>query len=103
MSAPYLRRLGPEGSPALPCPPGAVAEPAGTWGGQPMEVVYEPARHDVVFLRGAVPDSVANGLRATGWQHWLSHSDDQMWVRDRAVLARRRTLHPRPAAAPRIA
>jgi hypothetical protein len=100
---PYLRRLAPEGAPPQPCPRGAVAEPAGSWGGQPMEVVYEPAGHDVVFLRGAVSATVADGLRATGWQHWLSHGDDQMWVRDRARLARRRSLQVRPAAVPHIA
>jgi hypothetical protein len=68
-----------------------------------MKVVYQPARHDVVFLRGSMSADVADGLRATGWQHWLSHGDDQMWVRDRAELVRSRARYARPAAAPRIA
>jgi hypothetical protein len=69
-----------------------------------MEVVYAPARHDVVFLRGGVSPEVADGLRATGWEHQLSDGADQMWVRDRAGLAQRRAARDRSTPAlPRIA
>jgi hypothetical protein len=101
---PYLRPAPPEGTPSALCPPGARAEAAGMWGGRPMEVVYQPAHHDVAFLRGAVPAAVTDGLRATGWEHWLSHGPDQMWVRDRVALTKRRALRDRSTpAVPRIA
>ncbi len=51
MRAPYLRPAGPEGTPPAPCPPGHQAEAAGLWHGRAMEVVYDPRRHDVAFLR----------------------------------------------------
>lgn len=55
-----------------------------------MEVVYDPSRHDVAFFRGGVSVDVAQGLRGTGWEHRLTDGVNQMWVRDRAALARRR-------------
>jgi len=69
-----------------------------------MEVVYEPVLHDVAFLRGRVSAEVIDGLRAAGWEHRSSDGADQMWVRDRAALARRRIERERSTSAvPRIA
>ncbi len=104
MKEPYLRPAAPEGTTPAPCPPGGQAEPAGIWHGKAMEVVYDPRRHDVVFLRGAVSATVEDGLRATGWEHRLSDGANQMWTRDRAALARRRLDQARSApGVPRIA
>ena len=88
-SLPYLRPASPDDAPA-PCPPGHQAEPAGTWGGRSMEVVYDPGRHDVAFVRGESTIAVRSGLAATGWQRQAGDGDNQMWVRDRLALARRR-------------
>jgi len=104
MREPYLRPAAPEGAPPASCPAGHQAEPAGLWHGRPMDVVYDPRRHDVVFLRGAVSAKVEGGLRASGWEHRLSDGANQMWTRDRAALARRRLDQARSApGVPRIA
>lgn len=86
---PYLRPASPEGAPA-PCPPGHTAEPAGTWGGRSMEVVYDPRRNDVAFVLGETSSVVRHGLVATGFRHQDSDGDNQLWVRDRMALARER-------------
>ena len=88
-SLPYLRPLSPDDAPA-PCPPGHAVEPAGVWKGQSMEVVYDPRRHDVAFLRGETTLDVRSGLVATGWSHQSSDGEAQMWVRDRVALAQAR-------------
>ena len=104
MREPYLRPATPEGAPPAPCPPGRQAEPAGVWHGRAMEVVYDPRRHDVVFLHGAASAAVEGGLQATGWEHRLSDGANQMWTRDRTALARRRLDQVRSAPdVPRIA
>jgi hypothetical protein len=84
---PYLRPLSPDDAPAA-CPAGAVAEPAGTWGGRRMEVVYDPARHEVAFTRGRPTATETAVLAATGW--WPARRDGQavMWVRPRPAPAR---------------
>ena len=104
MRAPYLRPAGPEGAPPAPCPPGHQAEAAGLWHGRAMEVVYDPRRHDVAFLRVGVSAKVRDGLASTGWQHQRSDGANEMWTRDRVALARQR-LHQAPARSgvPRIA
>jgi hypothetical protein len=90
MNEPFLRPATPEGNAPVPCPPGHEAEPAGVWHGKAMEVVYDPRRHDVAFLRGGVSANVRDGLVHTGWRHQLSDGDNQMWTRDRAALTRSR-------------
>jgi len=69
-----------------------------------MEVVYDPRRHDVAFLRGGVSAKVRDGLASTGWHHQRSDGATEMWTRDRAALARRR-LHQASdrSGVPRIA
>ena len=88
-SLPYLRPLSPDDASA-PCPPGHAVEPVGVWKGRSMEVVYDPRRHDVAFLRGETSLDVRSGLAATGWSHRASDGDTQMWVRDRIALAQAR-------------
>ena len=98
MSDPYLRPASPEGAPGDPSPPGRTTAPVGLWAGRAMEVVYDPARHDVVFLRGATSPALADGLRETGWEQAGTDGENQMWVRDRAAAAGRRL--ERTACAP---
>ncbi len=88
-SLPYLRPLSPDDAPA-PCPPGHTVEPAGTWRGRPVELVYDPRRHDVAFLRGTTTVDLRSGMVATGWSPQASDGDTQLWVRDRLAMARRR-------------
>ena len=101
-SDPYLRPASPEGAPA-PCPPGHAIQPAGTWGGEAMEVVYDPRRHDVAFVLGPSSPDVRRGLVATGFRHEASDGDTQLWVRDRMALARQRLERPVGHRLPRIA
>lgn len=87
MDDPFLRPAPPHEAPPLPCPPGRVAEPAGLWHGRHMEVVYDPRRHDILFLRGSQPD-IEPRLGDIGWEHVLTDGPNQMWIRDRAAVAR---------------
>lgn len=69
-----------------------------------MEVVYDPRRHDVAFVRGESSLTVRSGLVATGWQRQAGDGDNQLWVRDRLALARRRLDRSTAGSgAPRIA
>ncbi|MEX2548453.1 MAG: hypothetical protein WD830_11815 [Chloroflexota bacterium] len=104
MKEPFFRPAPPEGSPSLPCPDGLVAHAAGIWHGRAMEVVYDTARHDIAFLRGGVSPNLEHGMRSVGYEHRLTDGSNQMWIRDRAALARRRLDHVRSThAVPRIA
>ncbi len=84
---PTLRPAVPD-APSAPCPPGHVAEPAGVWAGRHMEVVFDPTRHDVMFVRGAKIDRFAEQLRATGFRPVGNDGASELWVRDRAEAAR---------------
>jgi len=104
MNEPFLRPVVPEGAAPTPCPPGHEAEPAGVWHGRAMEVIYDPRRHDVAFLRGNVSAKVLDGLDSTGWEYQLSDGPNQMWTRDRMAVARGRLERiSAPAPAARIA
>lgn len=85
---PYLRPAPPEGDQSEPCPPGHVAEPAGLWNDRQVEVVYDPARHDVCFMRGRAGDGVHDGLQSSGWEPTASDGRSQLWIRDRADAMR---------------
>lgn len=88
MDDPFLRPAPPEGEPSAPCPPGWVCHPAGVWHERHMEVVYDPNRHDVLFLRGRQP-GIEPLLGDIGWDQALSDGDNQMWIRDRVAVAQR--------------
>jgi hypothetical protein len=85
---PYLRPAPPDGDPPDPCPPGHVAEPAGLWNDRQMEIVYDPRRHDVCFMRGRAANSVHDGLVASGWEATAADGSSQLWIRDRAEAMR---------------
>lgn len=95
---PYFRPAFPEGVPSAPCPPGCVAEPAGVWEGVPREVVYDPARHQVLFLRGEIGPRLADELRVEGFRRMGRDGATQYLVRDRTdtTVARMRRLERRP-------
>ena len=104
MNEPFLRLAPPEGAPPQPCPDGTAAHPVGIWHGRWMEIVYDPTRHDVACLRGGVSPEVADGLRRIGYEHRLTDGANELWVRDRAALARRRLGHiPSAPSVQRIA
>lgn len=104
MTEPYLRPAPPEGSPSLSCPPGRQAQPAGLWHGKAMEVVYDPRCHDVVFVLGGITPGVQGALEASGWDRRLTDGPNEMWIRDRSAIARRRLgTHLIRHDAPRIA
>ena len=47
-------------------PVGWTATPAGTWDGKTVDVVYDPRRHDVLFLRKDLPfNEVRRGAEAS--------------------------------------
>ena len=85
---PYLRPAPGDDEPSGPCPPGHVAEAAGLWNGEAMEVVYDPERHSVCFVRGEVGGEVRGGLEASGWESTVTDGRSQLWVRDRADAMR---------------
>ena len=80
-------------------PVGWVSEPAGRWGGREVDVVYDPRRHDVAFVRHDVGDDVRDGFREVGYRRVAVDGDAEMWVRDRAATvaaAMDRAAGPRP-------
>ena len=87
MGDPFLRPAPPDGAPGAPCPPGCTAEPAGLWRGRQVEVVYDPRRHDVLFVRGRHSE-LEPRLEDAGWTHAVTDGPNQMWVRNRAAVAR---------------
>jgi hypothetical protein len=64
-------------------PVGWVSEPAGRWADREVEVVYDPQRHDVTFLRHRVSDDVRQGMSDIGYRRTAVDGDCEMWVRDR--------------------
>jgi hypothetical protein len=69
-------------------PVGWVSEPAGSWRGKEVEVVYDPRRHDVMFLRGDIGDETRKGFHEVGYRPVVIDGTNEMWVRDRlAVVA----------------
>ncbi len=64
-------------------PDGWIAEPAGIWGGREVDVIYDPVRHDVTFIRGDVGDDVRERFADIGYQPLGVDGPNEMWVRDR--------------------
>ena len=71
-------------------PVGWVSQPAGLWGGQPVDIVYDPDRHDCLLTRTAMPDHLRAGVAGAGYRRIASDSSggQELWVRDRADAAR---------------
>jgi len=85
---PYLRPVPPEGTAPFACPEGWAAEPAGLWNGRHMEVVYNPRRHDVVFVRGHLSPEVQSSLPSIGYAEASAADGVRMFVRDRSEATR---------------
>jgi hypothetical protein len=62
-----------------------VSEPAGTWAGKEVDVVYDPRRHDVALVRHNVGEDVREGFRDVGYRRVAVDGDAEMWVRDRVA------------------
>jgi hypothetical protein len=85
--SPYLRPL----DSTAPTPHGWTVEPAGPWNGHQVEVVYNPTRHDVMFVRGAAADDISdNDLEHIGYQFIATDGQTWLWHRDRLTAARSR-------------
>lgn len=95
---PYLRPAPTDDEVSPPCPPGHTAQPAGLWSGEHQEVVYDPRRHDVCFMRGGLGADVDDGLRSTGWEPTANDGTSQLWVRDRAAAMLQMLDAPEPTA-----
>lgn len=89
MEHPFFRAAPPEGHPSAPSPPGWSVEPAGLWRGAVSEIVFDPRRHDIVFLRGAVDTTVTQSLSGCGYERLGADNGNQLWVRDRVQPAPR--------------
>lgn len=74
-------------------PAGWVAEPAGLWAGQQVEVVYDPRQHQVVLVRNEPGDKTRVMLAGEGYRRLAVDGQQEMWVRDRAASVERN--HPR--------
>ena len=82
---------------AAPRPAGWSAEPAGLRRRRAVEVVFDPRRHDAVFLRGDAP-AAARLVTAAECERQGAGAGSELLVRDR-VAAARRDLAARAAAA----
>jgi hypothetical protein len=69
-------------------PVGWTATPAGTWDGKTVDVVYDPRRHDVLFLRTAMPQATVDGITQAGYRCLRTDGIQQLWMRDRIEAAR---------------
>lgn len=100
-SEPYLRPAPLQGAPALRCPDGWAAEPAGLWGGTHMEVVYNPRHHDVLLVRGRMSHPAEAALPSVGYVEAGAADGVRMFVRDRTAATREaldRLEQPPPVA-----
>lgn len=74
-----------------PLPPGWRTHPAGVVGGVVLDVVYQPARHDVCRALGPLNLSVAAGLGEAGFRRTAAFDGGgELWVRDRPAAMRAR-------------
>lgn len=68
-------------------PVGWVAEPAGTWAGKQVEVVYDPRQHQIVLVRNEPGDQTRAALAGDGFRRLAVDGQQEMWVRDRTSAA----------------
>ena len=71
-------------------PPGWVAEPAGRWAGQAIEVVYDPRRFHVMFTSNSssTNSEVVGLLVAGGWEQRATGGNRSFWTQDRLAATR---------------
>jgi hypothetical protein len=63
-------------------PVGWVSERAGVWAGRKVEVIYDPARHQVVLFRNDPGDTARAELAEAGYRRYASDGNQEMWVRE---------------------
>ena len=81
----YLRRTG---SPD-PVPGGWNTHPAGTLAGIDLEIVYNPARHDVCRALTPLAAHLACDIGTAGYKRTAALDNGvELWVRDRASAVR---------------
>lgn len=68
-------------------PVGWTSEPAGHWNGRPVDIVYDPRRHDVLILRNRITDHLHTQFTEAGFRHIATDRDQQLWIRDRLTGA----------------
>jgi hypothetical protein len=79
----------PEGADPHAPPDGWVVEPIGAWGDGPCEVAYDPRRYDVLAALGPKASADLQPILAgDGWEPYLQHGSNVLWIRDRVVAAR---------------
>lgn len=89
--APFLRLAGDALS--VPPPEGWEIHPAGSIAGSPVEVAFDPLRHDVTIVwDGALDPTVLRGIEAAGWRALARTDSTQIWSRDRLVSALRQRV-----------
>ncbi|WCO67969.1 hypothetical protein PO878_04430 [Iamia majanohamensis] len=66
-------------------PVGWVSEPAGTWAGRQVEVVFDPRRHQIVMVRNEPGDTTRPALAGEGFRRLAVDGQQEMWVRDHAA------------------
>lgn len=70
-------------------PVGWISEPAGSWAGREVDVVYNPRRHDVLLVRHDPREIARRGFRESGFRRVAVDGQNEMWVRDRLALVAR--------------
>ena len=68
-------------------PVGWVSEPAGTWAGRQVEVVFDPRQHQIVMVRNEPGDTTRAVLAGDGFRRLAVDGQQEMWVRHRAAEA----------------
>lgn len=64
-------------------PVGWVAEPAGTWDGRSVDVVYDPRRHQILRVLNDVGDQTRASIGAAGYRRVATDGKQELWARDR--------------------
>ena len=68
-------------------PVGWISEPAGTWAGRQVEVVFDPRQHQIVMVRNEPGDTTRAVLAGEGFRRLAVGGQQEMWVRNRAAVA----------------
>jgi hypothetical protein len=69
-------------------PVGWTSEPAGNWDGHPVDVVYDPARHQILLARNQLPQHLHDGLTEAGYRPFATAGPQTAWVRDHSTATR---------------
>lgn len=73
-------------------PAGWVSEPAGTWAGRQVEVVFDPRQHQIVMVRNEPGDTTRVALAGEGFRRLAVDGPQEMWVRDHGPAAAQQVL-----------